>query len=81
MFACKFCKKKFLRKYNLDRHQNKKNACNAYDIITSQSEESLQVPPKLEVVPPKLEVNPPKSEENEQKNVKKCATKNEKMSC
>lgn len=81
MFACKFCKKKFLRKFNLDRHQNRKNACKSYETIISQHEDSLQVPPKLEVVPPKLEEFSPKSEENEQKIVKKCATKNEKMSC
>jgi hypothetical protein len=81
MFACKKCKKCFSTKQRLETHHMRKNACNLSDIITLQLEDSLQVPPKSEVVPPKLEVIPPKSEENKQKIVKKCATKNKKMSC
>ena len=66
-FACEICNKIFLRKYNLIRHQKRKNICNKKENIKISFEQFLHIPSRLE--------------ENNQKIVKKYVIKNEKLSC
>ena len=47
MFACDFCKKTFCRKYNLDRHLNKKNKCNDFETINNFTQKKVKVIKKI----------------------------------
>ena len=43
MYACENCKKTFCRKYNLDRHLNKKNKCNDFDTINNFTQKNEEI--------------------------------------